>query len=121
MSKQQPQRPTTTTHDVPATVPTVAPRRADWSGWSADYERKRLESEAAARQQIADGGRYPRELADKMAVDLARQMVPDWRMARHEFGAAYRRVLSEQPELQIREVKQLPRLLALIGDNLPEH
>lgn len=114
-----------TTNDAPATVPAVVPGRpaprSDWSGWSADYERKRLESEVRARQQTEDAGLYPRELAERIAADIAKTLIPDWRLTRQEFGATVTRLIQQQPEMSVREIRQLDKVLGLILDNLPAH
>lgn len=106
--------------DVPATVPAViTPRRADWSEWSAERERKRLEAEIKERARVIDQPIYPREIAAKLADDAARSIVPDWRLLREDHRALFVQLLRQQPELQQREVKQLDSLLRLIGDQLP--
>lgn len=113
-------RPSPTKKDVPATVPAVVnPRRADWSEWSAERERKRLEAEIEERATFTDQPIYPREIAAKLAEDAAHAIVPDWRLLREDHRALFVQLLRQQPELQQREVKQLDNLLRLIADQLP--
>lgn len=117
-----PRRPRQKQDDAPATVPAVVnPRREDWAEWSADREQRRIESEITERRAITDGAIYPREIAEKIAQDAARTVVPDWTVLRDDHRGLFVKLLRDRPELQQREVRQLDSLLHLIRDNLPSH
>lgn len=101
-------------------VADVAPR-ADWSEWSADQERRRIQTDIDERRRVMEDPIYPREIAEKIAKDVARTLVPDWHLLRQEQRGFFVKLLRQQPALQQREVRQMDSLLNLIADNLPRH
>lgn len=95
-----------------------------WKRWSQDHHTRQLQKKAeaqAANEAIATGPIYPRELAQRIASDAARQILPDWRLLRSEHGGFLQRLIAQQPEMRLREIQQFSPLLRLIGDNLPSH
>jgi hypothetical protein len=105
-----------------ASVPAVVtPRRADWSDWSQEHERQRIAHEIRERSAATQQAIYPRELAQKMAKDAAARVVPDWGLVRDEHRGLFMTLVKQQPELQMKEIRQLDTLLRLFADNLPAH
>ena len=94
--------------------------RADWSEWSKEHERKRIAHNIAITQAATDKAIYPREIAETIADDYVKQ-VPDWRLLRPEIGAAFGRIVKQQPEWQQPEIKRRSDILHMIRENLPRH
>lgn len=94
--------------------------RSDWSEWSQERERKKIEHEIALRAAAAGHPVYPRELAERIADDFKKQ-VPDWRLMRPEVAGLFTKIVKMQPEWQQREIQQREQMIKLIADNLPKH
>lgn len=106
---------------INADVPDGAalPERTSLAAWSVDRERRRLDAEIEERRRITESPIYPREIAEKIAHDAARSVIPDWRLVRDEHRALFVQLLRDRPELQQREVRHFDSLVNLIRDQLP--
>ena len=112
----------TTVNDEPASGPAVVTeRRADWSEWSAEYERKRIEHNVRVTQEAIEKPIIPRELADRIAADYARLAFPDWRLLKQESRGLLTQLVRQQPEMKQPEVKRRGELLDLLREALPRH
>jgi hypothetical protein len=72
-----------------------------WPRWSADRERRELRQSAratVATKHAADEPIYPRECAERIAVDI-HHAGPDCRYVWPTLGSAWGRLLKAQPEL----------------------
>lgn len=99
----------------------VAPVRADWSAWSAEQERKRIEHNIRETERVLNTPIYTREIAEKLADDYCQRAVPDWRLLLQENRGLVTKIVRAQPEYKQREVHQRGDLLRLIRDQLPRH
>jgi hypothetical protein len=97
------------------------PVRSDWSAWSQEQDRKRIEHDVRERTSAVEQAIYPREIAAKMAAEAERQIIPEWRLLKLEHGGAFMRIVKQQPEFQQRDIQQRENLLRAVMDHLPRH
>ncbi len=73
-------------------------------------------SQAASERPI-----YPREHAEKIAADYVKQAYPDWRLLRFESQSMWSRLLRDQHEMKLPEVKRRSDVVSLLRNSLQGH
>jgi hypothetical protein len=95
--------------------------RSDLADWSRERERIRVAHDVEERQRVIEEPIFEREIAERMAAEAAPRIIPNRRHVREDDRRLWVKLLNQQPELQLREIKQADRLLTVIRDNLPPH